>query len=245
MVLGAVAAFAEPSVAITKVKLSDARDGTVEYGYTVSGDFGGKNWDLFVKVSSDDGTKSVVLTNVDVMAGAVTKTVNVKALLGKAYPGVSFFAELKEGLPGVQLWAGGPHFAECNVGATKPEGYGILTNFNDAAKAVTAAMGDGWRLPTYEEFEALLNNCNPDWIVQNGVNGRRFSGKGDYSSRSIFLPAAGYESGFGYEGGGVNGEYWSSFEVYDLYASYLFFSSSYIHMSSGACSLKKSVRAVQ
>ncbi len=32
---------------------------------------------------------------------------------------------------GVQLWAGGPYWAECNVGATKPEGYGYYFWWGD------------------------------------------------------------------------------------------------------------------
>lgn len=123
MVLGAGAAFAEPSVEIAKVKLSDARDGTVDLAYTVSGDFEGWNYDLMIWASAGDGIKSAVLTTEDVAPGAVTKVVNVKARLGRAYPGISFFATLKK--VGVQLWEDGPIFAECNIGATKPEDYGV------------------------------------------------------------------------------------------------------------------------
>ena len=116
-------------------------------------------------------------------------------------------------LGGVQLWEGGPYFAECNVGAEKPEEYGILTNFNDAAQAVTEALGGDWRLPTQAEWDALIENCGKGtWKEQNGFWGRLFTGKGDYASNSIFLPAAGFDLGDGREGAGDEGNYWSSSE---------------------------------
>ena len=225
MVLGAVAAFAEPSVAITNVKLADARDGTVEYAYTVSGDFEGWNYDLIVEISADEGTgyrRTTALTFENIKVGSATKVVNIKELFGFASPCVSFFVTLKKA--GIRLWAGGPIFAECNTDATKPEEYGGLYTFS-AGNAEFAAerLGNGWRLPTKKEFEALLRNCNHEWTEQNGVKGRRFTGKGDYSSRSIFLPAAGYSVGFARESDGAVGCYWSStksgFEV--LYLKFL------------------------
>ena len=124
--------------------------------------------------------------------------------------GLSSFAAEPEA---VQLWEGGPYWAECNIGATKPEDYGILTSFNDAAQAVTEALGGDWRLPMQTEWDALLTNCGKGtWTEQNGVKGRLFTGTGDYSSNSIFLPAAGYDGGFGREYAGSGGIYWSSTE---------------------------------
>ena len=145
VMMGVMAAFAEPSVEITKGKLADAHDGTVEYAYTVRGDFKGRKYDLLVKISSDDGTKSVVLTNENVSAGSVTRTVNVKTLLGKAYPGVTIFASLEDkGKAGVQLWAGGPYFAECNLGATRPEDYGWYFWWGDTVGYELNEAKDGW-----------------------------------------------------------------------------------------------------
>ena len=112
----------------------------------------------------------------------------------------------------VQLWADGPYFATCNVGATAPQEYGILTNFDDAAQAVTDALGDGWRVPTMEDFTNLLNNCNHSWsnnYNNTGINGRVFTSKSD-SSNSIFLPAAGCDYGDGRVMDGNAGLYWSS-----------------------------------
>ena len=84
---------------------------------------------------------------------------------------------------------------------------GNLTAAHDAA---TAHLGASWRMPTDAEFSALISNCTTSWTTRNGVYGRLVKGKGDYASKSIFLPVAGYgyDSGFNYLGS--LGYYWSS-----------------------------------
>ncbi len=176
----------------------------------------------------------------------------------------------------VQLWAGGPKFAEYNVGATSATEYGgyytwggtykngkdidwcddhntgitgtgDLTGADDTA---TKLWGDNWRMPTKAEFEALLNsdNCDVKWTTVNNVNGRKFTGKGDYASNSVFLPAAGYCDGGNVNSPGYYGYYWPS----SPYGSYdntsgaysLFFSSGSQGMYSYSRSYGYSVRAV-
>ena len=126
----------------------------------------------------------------------------------------------------------GPGFfwAKCNVGATKPEGYGdyfawgetepkstyresnydYLLPFSDAA---TANWGDDWRTPTSAEWEVLLDTDNYtwEWTTENGVNGYRVTSKvSGYVGNSIFLPAAGYSIGYSVDSVGSWGNYWSS-----------------------------------
>ena len=163
---------------------------------------------------------------------------------------------------GVQLWKDGPYWAECNVGAKRPEesgsffwwggtaayecangawqtadgsaggfsftadncptcrknaatleanGYtdasGRLLSSNDAA---TASLGSPWRLPTAEEYDALVENCTGEWTVRFGVCGRLMKGKGEYASRSVFFPASGFGDGASLEEAGGLGRYWSS-----------------------------------
>ena len=113
----------------------------------------------------------------------------------------------------VQLWKDGPKFAEYNYGAAnnKPEDYGTLKNGNTAADKdkVSALWGSNWRLPTSEEYEALIDNCTCTWTTIEEVNGYKITGKGTYSSNSIFLPAAGYIAGRLNAQGG-EGHYWTS-----------------------------------
>jgi len=46
--------------------------------------------------------------------------------------------------PGVQLWENGPYWAECNVGATKPEEYGYYFWWGDTVGYKRNASNNGW-----------------------------------------------------------------------------------------------------
>lgn len=53
--------------------------------------------------------------------------------------------------------------------------------------------GGNWRMPTKEEMEELVWNCDWVWTTQNGVNGVKITSKVEgYTDRSIFIPATGY-----------------------------------------------------
>ena len=133
------------------------------------------------------------------------------------------------GLPSGLKWA------TCNVGASSPKGNGnyyawgetsTKSSYTDdnsttygkemsdisgnAAYDVARKLwGSSWRLPTYEEFEELLDedNCTWEWTTQSGVNGYKVTGK--INGESIFLPAAGGHSSTSFHAGS-NGYYWSS-----------------------------------
>jgi uncharacterized protein (TIGR02145 family) len=70
----------------------------------------------------------------------------------------------------------------------------------------------GWRVPTFEEIQTLLNTekVTSKWTTQNGVNGRQFTDK--ITGNNIFLPAAGFRGYSNDEIGGTtsDGDYWSS-----------------------------------
>ena len=191
-------------------------------------------------------------------------------------------AEAATPLGGVQLWEGGPYWAECNVGATKPEEYGYYFWWGDTVgyarnasdtgwvssrtgasfsfksgncptynkttaqlqsagyidwtgnlvaqyDAATAHLGAPWRMPTDAEFVALTNNCTTTWTTRNGVYGRLVTGKGAFSTKSIFLPAAGYGNASALYSPGSGGLYWSSTPRSEnsVFAWYLFFGSGY------------------
>ena len=80
-----------------------------------------------------------------------------------------------------------------------------LTTLLSEDDAATANWGNGWRMPTKEEWQELLDNTTNTRATQNGVNGRLFTAP---NGNSLFLPAAGcrYGSGFNYAGYGF---YWS------------------------------------
>lgn len=81
---------------------------------------------------------------------------------------------------------------------------GNLTAKHDAA---TANWGDNWRMPTLDEMEELINECEWEWTSVNGVNGRLVTGP---NGNSIFLPAAGYRYNTSLNNAGSGGYYWSA-----------------------------------
>ena len=115
--------------------------------------------------------------------------------------------DVKTNVNWVQLWENGPKFAEYNYGAEKAENYGEYITGTKAQGI--KYFGDNWRLPTTEEYEALIANCTFEWITVSDVAGLKVIGKDEYSSNSIFLPAAGYSLN-GAKEVGVGGYYWTS-----------------------------------
>ncbi len=115
------------------------------------------------------------------------------------------------GLPSGTLWA------TCNVGAENPWDYGdyyawgeVTTKveyssdtytFNDNPStldaqhdAATTNLGSNWRMPTKDEFQELLDNCEIEWTSDyqgTGVAGCIVWDTYSHSTH-IFLPASGY-----------------------------------------------------
>ncbi len=161
--------------------------------------------------------------------------------------GLTAFAGEPEAL---QLWEGGPYWATVNVGTSEvqdhPE-YGALYNFDNATNEV-AKLGNGWRLPTKEDFDKLVDTsyCTGTWDATK--KGYTFTGATDgYKDKSIFLPAAGSDStSDGRRGAGGEGNYWSSEEedANDVW-SLEFYGSSLLHVAGTYHSYRLSVRAVR
>ena len=169
----------------------------------------------------------------------------------------------------VQLWDDGPKFAEYNVGATSATEYGghycwgktidkdeddkfkdgesVLIGNDDTA---TALWGEKWRMPTKEEFDNLLKNCTVEWIDgdtkkynNTDVKGLLCTGRGDYSSNSVFLPAAKFSKHGLVVDLGDNG-YWSSTPYGSDYAYSLYFKSGEQNVTNRSRFNGYSVRAV-
>ena len=73
--------------------------------------------------------------------------------------------------------------------------------------AATANWGNGWRMPTIEEWQELCDNTTVIWTIQDGVNGELFTAS---NGNSIFMPAAGIRLNNSLELEGCDGNYWSS-----------------------------------
>lgn len=141
------------------------------------------------------------------------------------------------GLPSGTLWA------TCNVGASRPEDYGDYFSW-DTGKTAAAKWGNGWDMPSKEQWKELKENTKSSWTTRNGVNGRLFTAS---NGNSIFLPAAGYRWYDELNRAGFFGYYWSSSlltEGLDRARHFYFRSGRYCNMSNGY-RVDISVRAVR
>ena len=83
-----------------------------------------------------------------------------------------------------------------------------LTLEQDAANHY---MGGNWRMPTYDDWQELFDNCDDTWPDDyngTGVAGMMFTSK--VNGNSVFLPAAGYCFYSSVYNVGSEGEYWSA-----------------------------------
>ena len=64
-----------------------------------------------------------------------------------------------------------------------------LTTLLPEDDAATVNWGDGWCMPTADQWQELYENTTHTWTTQNGVNGRLFT---SLNGNSLFLPAAGF-----------------------------------------------------
>lgn len=83
-------------------------------------------------------------------------------------------------------------------------GEDISGSFYDVAQVLWSGK---WKMPSYSQFDALVSQCFSEWSEQNGVYGRRFTGK---NGMYIFFPAAGYRWDSDINKAGEYGCYWSS-----------------------------------
>lgn len=132
------------------------------------------------------------------------------------------------GLPSGTKWA------TCNVDATSAEQAGKLYAWGETTTksayteansltdgkqmtdiagdktydVATLKWGEGWRTPTKEEMNELLEYCNDKYVQRGGRWGREFTST--INNQTIFLPATGSKEGtklIDYNGCGV---YWTS-----------------------------------
>ena len=276
-------AMAETTVTVTKFHQSYPYSGRATVEYTVGGTLPA-NAVAEITLRTDD--VSATFTQNNVVVGANTNVIDFASSFGgvRVLTDASFVMAINlnpggNNLGGVQLWTGGPYWAECNVGASEPEECGYYfwwgdtvgytrsggtwdertsrfydvtwvsstgeqmsnspfpdsdsspitcptmnkdnstlqsegwidatTNLVAAHDAATAHLGAPWRMPTSDEFEALINNCTTTWIT-NGVKGRLVTGMGAYANRSIFLPVTGYGITTNLYSTASQGYYWSS-----------------------------------
>ena len=88
----------------------------------------------------------------------------------------------------------------------------VLEEADDAARV---NLGEGWRMPTPDEWDELIHQCTAQWTTQNDKTGVLVTAQ---SGASIFLPAAGVCNDYGNPWSlGAQGFYWSSSPVSEKY----------------------------
>ena len=100
-----------------------------------------------------------------------------------------------------------------------------LELYDDAAHV---NMGGDWHIPSPKQIQELTANTTSTWTTQDGVNGRLFTSKTD-TSKSIFIPAAGYASYGSLRYEGSEAVVWS----YMLYANSVGYGHRLVFDSSG------------
>lgn len=104
-------------------------------------------------------------------------------------------------------------------------------------------MGGSWRMPSFAQYQELMNNCTRTFTQQNGVYGILMTGN---NGGQLFLPAAGYRLHSGLYNAGSLGNYWSSSleHDYDSGVYVLFFKSGSWSWNQFTRGFGNSVRAV-
>ncbi len=86
--------------------------------------------------------------------------------------------------------------------------------------AATVNLDSDWKMPTEEQVEELISNCEWEWTQLNNINGYKVTGK---NGNSIFIPASGYKdnSVVVYKKEKEGAAIWIGNEGATSYASYL------------------------
>ncbi len=161
--------------------------------------------------------------NLGLPSGTLWATCNVDAYLPEATGLYYAWGETRDksyydwGKEGDYKWGIYNQSALPDYGMTKyntTDGKTVLDAADDAATANWAGWGGKWRMPTAAEQQELINECTWAWTTLNGMNGYRVTSKKD-TSKSIFLPAAGFRVSSHLYGIGSQGYYKSSSLVED------------------------------
>ncbi len=146
MAMGVMAEITN-TVKVTKFHQSYPYSGKATVEYTVGGTLPAN---AFAEIIINTDNASATFTQKNIVTGANTNVIDFASSFGGALllTNASFVVAITEGpggvqeLGGVQLWENGPYWAECNVGATKPEEYGYYFWWGDTVGYTNT--GSGW-----------------------------------------------------------------------------------------------------
>ena len=129
------------TVKVTKFHQSYPYSGKVTVEYTVEGALPA-NAVAEITINTDDASATFIRENI--VMGENSHVIDFASSFGGALllTNASFVVTIAKKLGGVQLWEGGPYWAECNVGASKPEEYGYYFWWGDTVGYTNT--GSGW-----------------------------------------------------------------------------------------------------
>ena len=141
MAMGVMAETAN-TVKVTKFHQPYPYSGKATVEYTVGGTLPA-NAVAEITLNTDDASATFVKSNI--VTGANSHVIDFASSFGGALllTNASFVVTIAgETIGGVQLWENGPYWAECNVGASKPEEYGYYFWWGDTVGYTNT--GSGW-----------------------------------------------------------------------------------------------------
>ena len=97
---------------------------------------------------------------------------------------------------------------------TETDGKKVLDSQDDVAKSM---LGGEWRIPTKEDMEELVEECEWKWTSLNGQLGWKVIGS---NNNYIFLPASGAASSYRIAGVNELGRYWTATRDESNYSAY-------------------------
>jgi len=182
-----------PSVAVGEVS-SGVPWSTVTVNYTLGGMDAATDYKVVFDVTANGVTRGVTNAAAKLTDGPASKVIDTAALFGaanadpKAKVRVSLIA-VKTQADGVQLWEDGPYWAECNVGATKPEEYGYYFWWGDT-------VGYTWNGSTWVSVQDGSTISFVNASPENTLSGKDVSDclddgnlKSDYDAATAYLGA--------------------------------------------------------
>lgn len=168
-----------------------------------------------LKVTISDGTHSKKMTTLEGKDITISRNVIYPVTFIADAPDITGYEYVLDNcnVRLVQLWEGGPKWATVNVGVTDSDPYkmgdiyfwgGIYNNDQHTERynkgsirlegtddTATYRWGSRWRMPSKEEMEALVMNCNCNYLPGTYWD-MEFTGKGAYSGKKLIFPSPGY-----------------------------------------------------
>ena len=138
-------------------------------------------------------------------------------------------------------------YDQTNYGLSKYNNSDNKIKLDSEDDAATQLLGSDWRIPTYAEFEELLENTRYEWTEIDGiVGGKLTSTVSGYTDKYLFFPAVGIAMGGMINGAETYGLCWSkSLNEYIGDANLLYFNNRESRLSNNNRCYGFSIRPVK